>query len=95
MDSRVIRNYILLVAVKRIGLLHRDKEDLYLLITILRDLIIYRDRIIEIETGPIKVEIKGQKVSISFNILPLSKNKAVLGILFLREFNPRINWVTK
>ena len=33
-------------AVKRIGLLHRDKEDLYLLVTILGDLILYRDGII-------------------------------------------------
>ena len=35
-----------LVAVKRIGLPHRDKENLYLLVTILGDLIIYRDGII-------------------------------------------------
>ena len=43
------------------------------------------------ETGLVEVEIKGQKVSISFDILPLGKDKAVLGILFLREFNPKIN----
>ena len=54
-----MRNYILLVIVKRIGLLYRDKENLYLLVTILGDLIIYRDRIIWMETGPVKVEIKG------------------------------------
>ena len=47
------------------------------------------------ETGLVKVEIKGRKVIISFNILLLGKDKAVLGILFLREFNPKINWVTK
>ena len=35
-----------LVAVKRIELLYRDKEDLYLLVTILGDLILYRDSII-------------------------------------------------
>ena len=37
---------MLLVVVKRIGLLYRDKENLYLLITILGDLIIYRNKII-------------------------------------------------
>ena len=47
------------------------------------------------ETEPIKVEIKGRKVVISFNILPLGKDKAVLGILFFKEFNLRINWITK
>ena len=46
MDSGVIKNYILLTIVKRIGLPYRDKENLYLLITILGDLILYRDSII-------------------------------------------------
>ncbi len=46
MDSRVIRNYILLTVVKRIGLLYRDKENLYLLVTILGDPILYKDNII-------------------------------------------------
>ena len=80
-----------LLVVKRIRLLYRDKENPYPLITILGDLILYRDSIIQIETGLVKVEIKGQKISISFNILPLSKDKAVLKILFLREFNLRID----
>ena len=35
-----------LVTVKRIKLLYRDKENLYLLVIILGDLITYRDRII-------------------------------------------------
>ena len=43
------------------------------------------------ETGPVKVEIKGRRIIISFNILLLGKDKAVLKILFLREFNPKIN----
>ena len=43
------------------------------------------------ETGLIKVEIKGRKVIIFFNILLLGKDKVVLGILFLKEFNLKIN----
>jgi len=50
-DSRAIRNYILLVAVKRIGLLYRQKEHLYLLIIILGDLIAYKGGIINLKTG--------------------------------------------
>ena len=46
MDSKVIRNYILLKVIKRIELLYKDKENLYLLVTILGDLILYRDSII-------------------------------------------------
>ena len=43
------------------------------------------------EIGLVKVEIKGRKIVISFNILLLGKDKAVLGIPFLREFNLKIN----
>jgi len=52
-DSRVIRNYILPTIVKRIGLLYRQKEHLYLLIIILGDLIAYRGGIINLKIGPI------------------------------------------
>ncbi len=47
------------------------------------------------ETGPVEVEIKGRRIIIFFNILPLGKDEVVLGILFLKEFNLRIDWVTR
>ena len=43
--------------------------------------------------GLVEVEVKGRKIVISFNILLLGKDKAVLGILFFRKFNLRIDWV--
>ena len=43
------------------------------------------------ETGLVKVKIKGRRIIISFNILPLKKDKVVLEILFLKEFNLKIN----
>jgi len=52
-DSGVIRNHILLKAVKRIGLLYRQKEYLYPLIIILEDQIAYRGGIINFKIGPI------------------------------------------
>ena len=53
MDSGAIRNHISLAVVKRIGLLHRQKKYLYLLITILGDLIAYKRGIINLKIGPI------------------------------------------
>ena len=41
--------------------------------------------------GLVKIELKGQKIVILFNILLLGKDKVVLGILFLKEFNLKIN----
>ena len=82
-------------AIKRIGLPHRQKENPYLLVTISGDLILYRNGIIHFKTGPVKIEIKGWKIVVLFNVLPLGKDKAVLGMPFLQEFNPKIDWIIK
>jgi hypothetical protein len=66
--------------VERIGLPYRQKRDLYLLVTILGDLIAYREGIIYLKIGPIQIVIKGRLIIMSFNILLLGKDKAVLGI---------------
>ena len=94
MNSGAIRNHISSVAIKRIGLPYRQKQDPYPLITILGDPILYKDGIIHLETGPVQLDIKRRTIVILFNVLPLGKDKAVLGILFLQEFNPKIDWIT-
>ena len=48
-----------------------------------RDPILYGDRIIYLETRPVELEIKGRSVVTFFNILPLGKDEAVLGMPFL------------
>ena len=58
MDSRVIKNYILLVIVKKLEILYRLKESLYLLVTILENLISYKNRVIYIKTELLKLRIK-------------------------------------
>jgi hypothetical protein len=58
-DSKVIRNHITLNTVERLGLLYRQKLKPYTLVIILRDLVPYRDGIINLEIGPVKVSIKG------------------------------------
>jgi hypothetical protein len=50
-DSRVIRNYITLKVVKQLRLLYRQKLEPYALVTILGDLVLYKDKIINIEIG--------------------------------------------
>ena len=45
------------------------------------------------EIGLVEVEIEGRRIVTSFNILLLGKDKVILGILFLKEFNLRIDWV--
>jgi len=59
---------------------YRQKKHLYLLVIILRDLINYRRGVINIEIELTIIKIKGKEITISFNILPLGHNKAVLGM---------------
>ena len=80
MNSKVIRNYILLIIIKRLKILYRLKKNLYLLVIILGDLIFYKNRVICIKTELVDLRIKGQRVVINFNILLLKNNKAVLKI---------------
>ena len=82
MDSRATRNYILLAIVERLGLIYRQKERPYLLVTILGDLIIYGDGIIRLETEPAEIEVEGRKIVMIFNILPLGKDEVVLRMPF-------------
>jgi len=94
-DNRATKNHMLSVAIKRMGLPYRQKKSLYLLVMISGDLILYGNNIIYFETGPVKIDIKGKIIVILFNILLLGKDKAVLEILFLQKFNPKIDWITE
>jgi len=60
---------------------YRQKEYLYLLNIILKDLINYRGGIINLEIGLIIIRIKGKEVIINFDILLLRNDEAVLGML--------------
>ena len=75
------------------GLLHRQKEHLYPLTTILGDQIAYKGGIINLKIGLIQLTIKGRPVKISFNILPLGQDKVILGMPQLQKYNPKINQV--
>jgi len=47
---------------------------------ILKNLINYRERIINMEIELVKIKIKGKMIIMSFNILLLGNNKVVLGM---------------
>ena len=49
-DSKIIRNYIALKVVKQLRILYKEKKKPYLLVTILGELILYKDSIINLET---------------------------------------------
>ena len=59
MDSKVIRNYILPIIVKRLKIPYKLKKSLYLLVIILGDPIFYKNGVICIKTEPLKLKIEG------------------------------------
>ena len=71
---------MLLKTVKRLGIPYKQKKYLYPLVTILGDLISYKNKIIHIKTKLVELRIKRWIVIINFNILLLGKDKAVLEI---------------
>jgi len=58
----------------------RQKEYLYPLNIILRNLINYRGNIINLEIELVIIRIEGKEVIINFNILLLGNDEAVLGM---------------
>ena len=65
------------------------------MVIILGKLIIYRDGVIYFKTGLVELELKGKCIIMLFNVLLLRKDKVVLGMPFLQEYNPKINWVIR
>jgi hypothetical protein len=50
-NNKVIRNHIIPKVVERLGLLYRQKLELYALVTILGDPVLYKNEIINLKTG--------------------------------------------
>jgi hypothetical protein len=48
-NSKAIRNHIIPKVVERLGLLYKQKLEPYTLVTILGDLVLYKNRIINLE----------------------------------------------
>ena len=57
-DSKAIKNYILLVTVKRLEILYKLKKSLYLLVIISENPISYKNGVIYIKTELVELKIK-------------------------------------
>ena len=68
---------------KRLRILCRQKQNLYSLVTISGDPIIYGDKMINIETELITIQLKNKIITMSFDILLLGKDEVVLGMPWL------------
>jgi hypothetical protein len=62
-------------------MLYKQKLESYTLITILGELVPYKDKIINLKIELIQVNIKKQDIIVNFNILLLGQDEVVLGII--------------
>jgi len=51
----------------------------------------YKRNIINLEIGLVIIRIKGKEITMNFDILLLGNDKAVLRMLWLQEYNLKIN----
>ena len=65
---------------ERLGIFYWQKKDPYPLVTILEDSISYKNKVIYLKTEPIQLQVEGWNIYISFNILLLGNDEAVLEI---------------
>ena len=65
---------------ERLGIPYQQKKDPYPLVTISGDPISYKNKVIHLKTEPIQLQVEGRTIYISFNILPLGNDEAVLGM---------------
>jgi len=65
------------------GLLYRQKWDLYPLVIISGDPILYKNGMIHFKTESVKIKNEKWKIVVSFNVLLLGKDKTVLKMPFL------------
>jgi hypothetical protein len=70
-NSRVIRNHIAPKVVERLGLLYRQKLELYTLVMISGDPVLYKNGIINLKIGLVQVNIKRRNIIVNFIILLL------------------------
>jgi hypothetical protein len=57
-DSEAIKNHIIPKVVEQLRMLYRQKLKLYTLVMISGDLVLYKDKIINLEIRPVKISIK-------------------------------------
>jgi hypothetical protein len=93
-DSGAQGNYISPNLVNTLKLPWKKKDEPYRLRTIDGSLIDYGQGIVDMETAPLQVTIQGHDHQMKFDITEISQHSIVLGIPWLRESNPRVNWRT-
>jgi hypothetical protein len=93
-DCGATDNYIAPELVKRLKLPWKKKANPYPLTNAEGQLFDYNNGLIDQEIDHLKVFINGKNRGIDFDIVPLEKVDILLGMPWLKRYNPHIDWPT-
>ena len=93
-DSGAQGNYISPRIVNEERLEWRNKEGPYRLSTVEGNQVDYEDGLVTRETAQLSVCIFGRTENITFDITDIAERQLILGIPWLRNSNPVIDWTT-
>jgi hypothetical protein len=93
-DSGAQGNYISPVQVNKNEFPWKEKENPYELSTVEGTPVSYGNGTINLETDHLQIEVCGKASTITFDITDTAEHAIILGIPWLRESNPRIDWTT-
>jgi reverse transcriptase-like protein/integrase-like protein/chromodomain-containing protein/aspartyl protease len=94
LDSGAMGNYISPRVVNRYRLPWTQKEEPYALHNIEGEAFDYNNGTIDMEIDHLDISIQKHKEKVSFDVMDISEHDLVLGLPWLKESNPLINWRT-
>ena len=93
-DSGATGNFMTAKVATENGFRTLQKGDPYSLFTVDGKPITGGHSIVRQETSRLRMYIEGHEEVISFDLIPLGSHKVILGMPWLKDHNPEINWIT-
>ncbi|KAM4063982.1 reverse transcriptase (RNA-dependent DNA polymerase) [Hirsutella rhossiliensis] len=94
LDCGAMGNYVSPRVINRYRLPWRHKKDPYELTNIEGEAFNYNNGIIDMEIDHLDINIQGHDERVDFDIMDIGEHDLVLGLPWLQESNPLINWKT-
>jgi hypothetical protein len=94
LDSGAQENFMAPTTVKKLGLREHKKTNSYRLKSADGNLLLYNEGRVEEETDHLPIRVHNRLTSTKFDITDIGQWEMILGIPWLREFNPQIDWTT-
>uniref|UniRef100_A0A8H7K2I8 RNA-directed DNA polymerase n=1 Tax=Bionectria ochroleuca TaxID=29856 RepID=A0A8H7K2I8_BIOOC len=93
-DCGAQENYISPAVINRLRLPWRKKKETYAVANVEGSKFEYNNGIVDSETDHLTTKIQGKKFDVTYDLVPLGGHDVILGLPWLRDANPLIDWYT-